>query len=108
MSPPGLLDGLPGHDLIETGLRDLEAGATTVAACLATLSRPRLVRAGLWPHPTGAVLNEPERQLYRLLGQASGDAYSRYSSFLRELASFENALDRRLTTTNRRLPECPS
>jgi hypothetical protein len=36
---------------------------------------------------------EPERQLYRLLRQEGADAYSRYNSLLRELVSFENALD---------------
>jgi hypothetical protein len=30
-----------------------------------------------------------------LLRQAGGDAYSRYNALLRELISFENALDRR-------------
>jgi len=38
---------------------------------------------------------EPERQLYRLLRQEGGDAYSRYNALIRELVSFEQALDRR-------------
>ena len=38
---------------------------------------------------------EPELQLYRLLRQAGGDAYSTYNALLRELVSFEQALDRR-------------
>jgi hypothetical protein len=38
---------------------------------------------------------EPELQLYALLGQETGDAYARYNALLRELVSFENALDRR-------------
>ena len=40
---------------------------------------------------------EPERQLYRLLRQEGGDAYSRYIALIRELVSFEEALDRRQT-----------
>jgi hypothetical protein len=31
--------------------------------------------------------------LYRLLHQQGGDAYSRYNALLRELISFEHALD---------------
>jgi hypothetical protein len=38
---------------------------------------------------------EPERQLYRLLREEGGDAYSRYNALIRELVSFEQALDRR-------------
>jgi hypothetical protein len=38
---------------------------------------------------------EPELQLYRLLRREGGDAYSRYNALLRELISFEQALDRR-------------
>jgi len=34
-------------------------------------------------------------QLYRLLRQQGGDAYSRYNALLRELVSFESALDHR-------------
>ncbi|MCX6930149.1 MAG: hypothetical protein NT154_44095 [Verrucomicrobia bacterium] len=40
-------------------------------------------------------MTEPERQLYRLLRQEGGDAYSRYNALIRELVSFEQALDRR-------------
>jgi hypothetical protein len=42
-----LLRGLPGEELIAEGLADLEQGRTTVPACLAAISRPRLERAGL-------------------------------------------------------------
>ena len=38
---------------------------------------------------------EPELQLYELLKREGGDAYSRYNALVRELVSFENALDRR-------------
>ena len=47
---------------------------------------------------TGVVASsfpEPERQLYRLLREEGGDAYSRYNALIRELVSFEQALDRR-------------
>jgi hypothetical protein len=90
-----LLLGLPGEDLICAGLADLQAGRCTIPACLVTIACPRLNRTGLlnpaitfWPA-------EPERQLYRLLQQAGGDAYSAYNALLRQLVSFEQALDRR-------------
>jgi hypothetical protein len=34
-----------------------------------------------------------EHDLYALLGQEEGDPYSRYNALLRELVSFERALD---------------
>jgi hypothetical protein len=38
---------------------------------------------------------DAELELYRMLCQAGGDAYSRYNALLRRLVSFEQALDRR-------------
>jgi hypothetical protein len=39
---------------------------------------------------------EVELQLYRLLRREGGDAYSRYNALIRELVSFESALDQRI------------
>jgi hypothetical protein len=39
--------------------------------------------------------SEAELKLYGLLKQEGGDPYSRYNALLRELVSFENALDQR-------------
>jgi hypothetical protein len=49
-----------------------------------------LIQGGGPPAPV-----EPELQLYRLLRREEGDAYSRYNALVRELVSFEAALDRR-------------
>ena len=90
-----LLHGLPGEKLLREGLADFQSGRCTIAACLVGVARPRLRRAGLI---TGACVHsfpEPERQLYRLLRQEGGDAYSRYNALIREVVSFEQALDRR-------------
>jgi hypothetical protein len=38
---------------------------------------------------------DAELELYRMLRQTGGDAYSRYNALLRQLVSFERALDRR-------------
>jgi hypothetical protein len=92
MTTNKLITGLPGEDLIRRGLADFHAGRLTVAACLIHIARPRLTRAGLVAadYPT---MESPEIQLFRLLQQDGEDAYSRYNSLLRELASFENCLD---------------
>jgi len=90
-----LIAGLPGEDLVRQGLADFQAGLCTIPACLVHIARPRLSRAGLMPENIPGWISEPELQLYDLLKQEGGDAYSRYNALLRELVSFENALDRR-------------
>jgi hypothetical protein len=90
-----MLAGLPGAKLVAAGLADVAAGRATIGACLVHIARPRLTRAGLLPMEA-ARMTEPERELYRLLRAEGGDAYSRYNALLRELISFENALDHRL------------
>jgi hypothetical protein len=95
MSTNDLIAGLPGEALVREGLADCQAGSCTIAACLIGIARPRLTRAGLIPAARVSLRLEPERQLYRLLCQQGGDAYSRYNALLRELVSFESALDLR-------------
>lgn len=96
MVSDAILTGLPGEPLIRKGLDDQAAGQPTLEACLVAIARPRLERAGLVP-PGSTQGIEPERELYRLLRQQGGDAYARYNALLRELASFEAALDTRLS-----------
>ena len=88
-----LITGLPGESLVRQGLADYGAGRCTVAACLIDIGRPRLSSAGLIPAGMISRLAEPESQLYRLLRAEGGDAYSRYNALMRELVSFESALD---------------
>lgn len=95
MNSDELIDGLPGEALVRSGLADLTSGRRTIHASLVAIARPRLAGAGLLG-PTNATNDEPERELYRQLQEEGGDAYSRYNALLRELASFEVALDRRL------------
>lgn len=96
-----LLTGLPGEQLIRSGLADVKAGRCTIAACLVAIGRPRLERAGLMgeqaPRQT-----DPELLLYRLLRREGGDPYSRYNALLRELTSLEQALDHRTATQARK------
>jgi hypothetical protein len=95
MSSNDLMSGLPGEALVREGLADCQAGRRTIPACLVAIARPRLTRSGLLPPATISFLPEPEFQLYRLLCDQGGDAYSRYNALLRELVSFEFALDHR-------------
>ena len=97
MKADALIAGLPGEALVREGLSDLEAGRLTIPACLVNIARTRLSRAGLIPAGSPPSPVEPELELYRLLRQQPGDAYSRYNSLLRELASFNNAIDRRVS-----------
>jgi hypothetical protein len=94
-----LLQGLPGEALLREGLADFQSGRRTIPACLVGMARSRLRRAGLLTGVVAKSLPEPERQLYRLLRQEGGDAYSRYNALIRELVSFEQALDRRQNKT---------
>lgn len=89
-----VLTGLPGESLIRKGLADRAEPRLSVEACLVEIAAPRLARAGILRRDAPAL--EPERALYRLLSESSGDAYSRYNSLLRELSSFEHALDYRM------------
>jgi len=91
------LAGLPGHRLIEEGLRELEAGTVGVGALLISIGAPRLARAG-FPVPASArSVSEPELRLYALLGErGERDPYGRYNALVRELVSFERALEHRV------------
>ena len=95
MKTDDLISGLPGEELVRQGLADFQSGLCTIPACLVRIARPRLSRAGLMPPNLPGEISESELQLYELLKQQGGDAYSRYNALVRELVSFENALDRR-------------
>jgi hypothetical protein len=104
MKTNDLMSGLPGEKLVRQGLADFQSGLRTIPACLVRIARPRLSRAGLMPQSVPGEFSEPELQLYELLKLEGGDAYSRYNALLRELVSFENALDRRNRKTNNCAP----
>lgn len=96
MKTNDLITGLPGEQLVREGLADAQAGRCTAAACLVSMARLRLSRAGLLAGIQAELPPEPELSLYRLLRAQGGDAYSRYNALVRELVSFENALDWRM------------
>lgn len=80
---------LPGADLIQRGLADLDAGIESLEALLVSVGAPRLRALGLDippPFPT------PEHRLYeQLAAQDSASAHSRYNALIRRLVSFERA-----------------
>lgn len=81
--------GLPGGDVVDTGLTDLAMGEVTVESLLISLAAPRLRREGV---PVPPVHAEPEERLYRLLSRSNGDlAHARYGAWLRQIASFADA-----------------
>jgi len=85
------LERLPGGDLVEKGLRDLERRHETVEALLVSIAAPRLRDAGL---PVARTLPDAEHRLYESLAQSDPDsAHSRYNALLRRLTSFESALE---------------
>lgn len=96
MTSREMLDGLPGAAMVSEGLADLDAGRRTVPALLLEVARTRLTRAGLLHRSERTTQDDAELELYRLLRSQGGDAYSRYNALLRELASFESALEARL------------
>jgi hypothetical protein len=82
--------GLPGADLIDTGLADLARGIESIPALLVAIGAPRLSQLGI-SVPRGA--SEPEHRLYALLAADDSDsAHSRYNALIRRLVSFERAL----------------
>lgn len=97
MTTSDLITGLPGESLVRKGLADAQAGRLTAEACLVSIASPRLSRAGLLAGIQAELQPEPELSLYRLLRAQGGDAYSKYNALVRELVSFENALDRRVS-----------
>jgi hypothetical protein len=81
--------GLPGGDIVDTGLADLAAGRVTVESLLVSLAAPRLRREGV---PLSSVHNDPEDRLYRILSRTEGNlAHARYGAYLRQVASFADA-----------------
>jgi hypothetical protein len=97
LTDPGLLEGLPGAELVEKGLIDGAGGVESVEALLVAIAAPRLTWLGVRVPQTLTSLREPELRLYDELGrQKIVDPYSRYNALLRELVSFERALEQRV------------
>ena len=85
------LAALPGSDLIERGIADLERGVESRDALLVSIGAPRLQPLGL---EIPARIASAEHRLYELLASDDADsAHSRYNALLCRLVSFERAAE---------------
>jgi hypothetical protein len=82
---------LPGEELVEQGLADLDATRETEAALLVSIGATRLAAAGC---PVPAPLADPEHRLFALLALDDPDsAHARFNALVRRLVSYERALE---------------
>jgi hypothetical protein len=94
--------GLPGGEMVDTGLADLADGKITAESLLVSLAASRLRREGV---PLTAVHADPEDRLFELLSRGSGDlAHARYGAYLRQVSSFADACRRARLDRSRRAP----
>ena len=84
-------DDLPGSEIIEKGIADLDRGLESIESLLVSIGAPRLAGLGIRvPSP----FPSPEHRLYGLLVSENGDAaHSRYNALVSRLASFERAAE---------------
>lgn len=83
--------GLPGGDLVDTGLAHLASGTMSPESLIVSLAAPRLRREGV-PVPIASVHADPEDRLYDALSAAAGDlAHARYVAYLQQITSFADA-----------------
>lgn len=82
--------GLPGGEMIDSGLDALVSGEETIESLLVSLAAPRLRREGV-PLPT-TILSDAYTRLYALIEHENGDlAHARYLACLRQVESFADA-----------------
>ena len=80
---------LPGAELIDQGLADLNAGAVTIESLLVSIAAPGLRDVGL---AIDQPIADAELRLYALLSVRDGAAaHSRYNALLRRVTSFRRA-----------------
>ncbi len=89
---------LPGAELIDRGLKDLEKSLITISSLLICIGKPRLENAGLKiPKINFNFSKDAELMLYELIvKEGHPDPYSYYNSLLRRLISFEQAIEHRV------------
>lgn len=81
---------LPGIDLIEAGIADLQSARVTVPSLLVSIGASKLRQFG---YVLPAPIPEPEHTLYAFLAKEDQDsAHGRYNALVRRLVSFERAI----------------
>lgn len=84
---------LPGSDLVRDGISDLETGRISECALLLQVAGPRLRALGLRVPRLDLPLPYEHRLYEHLEETVAGDAYSRYNSLLRRMASYCSAAE---------------
>ena len=83
--------GLPGHELVRSGLEDLAAGRETEAGLLVAMAAPRLRALGVEVPAGGGSF--PSHRLYELLARSDAGAHSRYNALVGRIVSFARAAE---------------
>ena len=84
--------GLPGHELVNAGLRDLAAGRESEASLLVAMAARRLRAVGVQVPEGGGEL--PSHRLYELLSERDPrGAHSRYNALVGRIVSFARAAE---------------
>ena len=83
--------GLPGHELVSTGLSDLDAGRESESSLVGAMAAPRLRRLG-FEVPAGGP-ERPSHRLYELLTETNLGAHSRYNALIGRIVSFARAAE---------------
>lgn len=82
---------LPGAELVEKGIGDLECGIETIESLLVSIGATRLEQLGL---TVSTPIQSAEHRLYELLAEEDQDsAHARYNALVRRLVSFERAAE---------------
>lgn len=84
-------EGLPGHELVSTGLADLAEGRESEEALLVAMAGSRLRAVGL--EVPESPVQRPSHRLYELVSDAHADGYSRYKALIARLVSFARAAE---------------
>lgn len=83
------LKSLPGADLVQRGVADLDTGVESTEALLVSIGAPRLRSVGI---EFASPIPDPDHKLYLRLAQEKGNgAHSAYNALIRRLVSFERA-----------------
>ena len=85
---------LPGHELVEKGQADLQAGVKSLESLLLEIGRPRFERLGIHLPRLLEADESPELALYEMLAEHyENEAHSRYNALLRRLVSYQRCLE---------------
>ena len=97
-----VLSGLPGESLIRAGLDDLDAGRETVESLMVLIGSLRMITCGIQLPDTEADILNADYRLYAMMEVLhNNDAHSQYNALIRQLVSFERALEHRISRAER-------